>query len=141
MRPSARSAVASEILISNRAAIACGFVRELPYRPHMRLSLAVPAAMASPAERSAGVVLAVVDRVVVPESLMSLAGVSSSVTTVRLARRDPRLAQAAVGVDAGVAQVDELADALGAAGAGERVDTAAVDLAKGVAAALAILVD
>jgi len=68
---------------------------------------------------------------------MSLAGVSSSVTTVRHARRDPRLAQAAVGVDAGVDQVD----ALGGAGAGERVDTAAIALAEGVAAALAILVD
>jgi hypothetical protein len=72
---------------------------------------------------------------------MSLAGVSLSVTTVRHARRDPRLAQAAVGVDAGVDQLDELADALGGAGAGERMDTAAIDLAEGVPAALAILVD
>jgi hypothetical protein len=66
VRPSAVSAVASEILISNRAAIACGFVRELLYLPHMRLSLAAAASSASLGQRSSpiGWSVAVVDRVV-----------------------------------------------------------------------------
>jgi hypothetical protein len=51
VRPSARSAVASEILTSNRAAIAWGLVRALEYRPHIHLSLAVAAASASRVER------------------------------------------------------------------------------------------
>ena len=72
---------------------------------------------------------------------MSLAGVPSSVATVRHARRDPRLAQAAVGIYARVDEVYRLADELARSSAGERVDAAAIDLAEGVPAALAILMD
>jgi hypothetical protein len=59
----------------------------------------------------------------------------------RLAPRASRLAQAAIGVDARVDQLHGLSDPLGGAGAGERVNTPTVELAHGVPAAVAILVN
>ena len=55
--------------------------------------------------------------------------------------RDARLAQAAIGVDARVEQLHELSDPLAGAGAGERANTATIELAEGVPAAVAILVN
>jgi hypothetical protein len=54
---------------------------------------------------------------------------------------DARLAQAAIGVNARVDQLHALSDPLCGAGAGERVNTATIELAEGVPAALAILVN
>jgi len=63
------------------------------------------------------------------------------VKAVRHGAGDAGLAQAAVGVDARVDELDGLSDALGGAGGSERVDTAAIELAEGVPAAVAVLVD
>ena len=56
-------------------------------------------------------------------------------------RRNARLAEAAVGIDAGVHQVDNLSDQLGGASAREHVDVATVELAEGVPATVGILPD
>ena len=56
-------------------------------------------------------------------------------------RRDTRLAQGAIGIDARVDQLDDLADALRRARAGDGMNAAAVKVADGVPPPVTILAD
>jgi hypothetical protein len=56
-------------------------------------------------------------------------------------RRDTRLTQGAIGIDARVDHLDDLADALRRARAGDRVNAAAINVADGMPPPVTILAD